>query len=105
MDVLILCAQTVMLMLFSLDGNPTMKFQYLKTKLYRNLKPGDIISVECNITDYRKEYVKVNRVQETTKYWHSVKRIWEIHGEYPWWWPGPIRAYSNEKCDVYKQID
>jgi hypothetical protein len=69
-----------------------------KTKLYRNLKKGDQFMVKRE--DGKTAIVTVNRVQETIKAWFSGRRQWEIHGDYPWWWNFPIRAYSNDRVEL-----
>jgi len=69
-----------------------------KSKLYRNLKCGDKFRVRRE--DGISAIVTVSQVQETRKAWFSGKRQWEVHGNYPWWWMTPIRAYSNERCNL-----
>lgn len=69
-----------------------------KTKLYRNLKPGDKFKVYRE--DGRSYTVTVYRVQESTRSWYTGKRQWEVLGDYPFWWTTPIRAYHDEKTTL-----
>ena len=73
-----------------------------KSKLYRNLKPGDKFRVESayKIGLYRSHIVTVSAVHETCRGYFSGKRQWEVSGDYPYWWNGPIRAYSDDRTDL-----
>ena len=68
------------------------------TRLCRNLKCGDKFTVRF---ENKSTVVKVSVVQETRNF-HSRKRIWEIHANYPWWFPGPVIAYSTDKMIIFR---
>lgn len=75
----------------------------MSTKLYRNLKKGDKI-VLLDETDYpkiRKHILIVSSVRECSRAWFTGKRQWEVSGNYPFWFPFPIRAYSNDRTELY----
>lgn len=72
----------------------------LRSKLWRNLKPGDKFRVSCAGVPYREKVCTVTKVQEVRRAWFSGKRQWEIHADYPWWWPCPIRAYADERTEL-----
>lgn len=79
----------------------------MKTKLFRNLKPGDkfvvyrdILGVEKLKVSQTHAIVTVISVQETTRAHFSGKRQWQVNGNYPWWWVTPICAYANEKTEL-----
>lgn len=75
----------------------------MKTKLYRNLKPGDrftVIDLSFTSTHGRASTVTVSKVHETSKAWFSGKRQWAVHGDYPWWFTGPIHAYSTDRVEL-----
>lgn len=74
-----------------------------KSKLYRNLKPGDkfqVIDLTFLSTHGRTHTVTVTSVQETKRAWFTNRRQWAIHGNYPWWFGGPIMAYSDDRVEL-----
>ena len=73
------------------------------SKLYRNLKPGDVIRIETVSLPYRSALLTVTHTQECERAFFTGKRQWAIHGNYPWWFPGPIRAYADERVNVVPQ--
>jgi len=74
----------------------------MKTKLYRNLKPGDTLTVETGwgIRPYRHAVVTVSKVYETRRCWFTNRKQWAVCGDYPWWFGGPIHAYSDERVEL-----
>jgi hypothetical protein len=77
----------------------------MKTKLYRNLKHGDKILVADATNNNgsvggRTAIVTVSCVQETRSGRISGKRQWAVHGNYPWWFSGPILAYSTDRTEL-----
>jgi hypothetical protein len=79
-----------------------------KTKLIRNLKPGDVIQVTDATRYPSKVYrVTVTRVQESTRYSFSGKRTWDafftphlMHGSWCSVW-----GYSDDRMDVYETTE
>lgn len=69
-----------------------------KSKLYRNLKPGDKFTVGRE--DGKRATVTVSSVHETKRAWFSGKRQWIVNGDYPYWWSVPIHAYSTDRIDL-----
>lgn len=69
------------------------------TRLYRNLKKGDKFVVRF---ENKSTIVVVSSVNETRRFHFSGKRCWEIHANYPWWFPGPIRGYSTDKIEIFR---
>jgi hypothetical protein len=75
----------------------------MKTKLYRNLKPGDqftVVDLTYPSAYGRAAAVTVTGVREAGPAWFTGKRQWEIHGTYPWWFRGPIMAYSTDRVEL-----
>ena len=72
------------------------------SKLYRNLKAGDKILLQTGfgIKDYRTHVLTVTRVQETRRAWFTGRRQWMVLGNYPWWFPGPILSYSDDRTEL-----
>lgn len=82
-----------------LPGKPLpQKARRAKSKLYRNLVPGDRFRVWRE--DGKTDIVTVSHVRECPHAWFSGRRQWEVLGNYPWWWTAPIRAYANERVDL-----
>lgn len=74
-----------------------------KSKLIRNLKPGDKFTVMDDTGDrLRTCTVTVSSVRETRRAWFSGKRQWEVSADYPWWWPFPVRGYSTDRINLVK---
>jgi hypothetical protein len=74
----------------------------VRTKLYRNLKPGDRIMVrDATGEKSRAALVTVLRVQECRAGYITGKRRWEVIADYPWWWHSPITAYSDDRTEVH----
>ncbi len=73
-----------------------------RTKLYRNLKPGDRFIVETDwvIKEHRTAVVTVSCVKETYICPFTSKRQWRVLGNYPWWFSGPIHVYSDERVEL-----
>jgi hypothetical protein len=73
-----------------------------RTKLYRNLKPGEKITLLDQTTPgkTRTHTLVVSHVQETCRAYFTGKRQWVVHGNYPWWWSNPITVYSTDKVEV-----
>lgn len=83
--------------------NSLEEFYFMKTKLYRNLKPGDQFRIETGygIKQYRSAIITVTRVEETQRAYFSGKRQWAVYGNYPWWWGStPVTAYSTDKVEL-----
>ena len=72
------------------------------SKLYRNLKLGDkfVVSTDLSCPRQYRAVVTVTAVQETSRAWFTGRRQWVVHGNYPWWWTLPIRAYSDDRTDL-----
>jgi hypothetical protein len=74
----------------------------MKSKLYRNLRPGDKFRV-TDRTDGGKErtaIITVSKVQEGRVGHFTGERRWEVHGDYPWWFQGPVVAYSGDRVNL-----
>lgn len=72
-----------------------------RSKLYRNLKPGDKFAIADNTSGkLRSAVITVSSVHETKRAWFTGRRLWQVHGNYPWWWPFPITAYSDERVEL-----
>ena len=71
----------------------------MKTKLIRNLKKGDQFTVfDC---DYRRhQTVTVQCVQETRRGFMTGKRMWQVIGDFPWWFACGVTGYHNDKIEV-----
>jgi hypothetical protein len=75
-----------------------------KTKLVRNLKPGDVIHVTDAVQLPAKTHrVTVRRVQEGPRGWFSGKRMWRayfepqlMHGSWTY-----ITGHSKDRVEVY----
>ena len=76
-----------------------------KSKLYRNLKPGDQFKVETGygISRYMWHIVTVSSVKETRRAFFTGKRQWAVYGDYPWWFSGPIHAYSYDRVTLVEK--
>ena len=74
----------------------------MRTKLIRNLKPGDKFGVRTDFPGekHRHAVVTVSCVQETRRGFMTGKRTWEVIGDYPWWFPHCITGYHNEKIEL-----
>ncbi len=74
----------------------------MRTKLCRNLKPGDRFTVETGwgVKQYLSAIVTVNSVEKTGRDWFAGKHQWIIYGDYPWWWGRPIYAYSTDRVEL-----
>jgi hypothetical protein len=74
-----------------------------KTKLGRNLKPGDKIQLVDGISSKpRTALCTVDRVYETRRAWFSGRRMWRVAlKDKPWWFGPEIMCYSNERFEVY----
>lgn len=71
-----------------------------KSKLYRNLKPGDnILLIDCSSARMRHCVLTVSSVVKTINLF-SHKSEWIVNGNYPWWWTIPIHAYGNERVQL-----
>ena len=75
-----------------------------KSKLYRNLKPGDRFKVETGygIKQYLSAVVTVSSVEKVGRNRFSGKQQWAVYGDYPWWWGRPIHAESSERCELWE---
>lgn len=74
----------------------------MKTKLIRNLKPGDKFKISSVSWHSHEATVEVARVQET-RYGLLRKRRWEVivKGGYPWWWGCvPVSGYHNDRIEL-----
>lgn len=70
----------------------------MKTKLIRNLKPGDKLQIR---SESRSAVVTVRRVQEIPQGIATGRRRWEVSADYPFWWglTGVI-GYSSDRIEV-----
>lgn len=75
----------------------------MKTKLIRNLKKGDKFRISCESPVRRSAIVTVSHVQETIRGPFSGRRVWQVLGDYPWWWGFPVRGYSDSKMELIEQ--
>lgn len=69
-----------------------------KSRLVRNLKPGDRLRV---IGDNESRIVTVSRVQETRAGFLTKRRMWEaILSSPPFWFPNTITGYHDTRVEV-----
>jgi hypothetical protein len=72
-----------------------------KSKLFRNLKPGDKFKVETGygIEPHKEAIITVSKVEEART--HSRIRQWAVYGSgYPFWFPGPVMAEHDERTEL-----
>lgn len=74
-----------------------------KTKLFRNLKPGEKFVVETGygVKQHYSSVVTVSCVRETCLSWLTGKRQWNVFGNFPWWWGGKCTTIgSKDRVEV-----
>ena len=71
----------------------------MRTKLIRNLKRGDVVTLRRE--DGLRTNLIVRRVEETQKGMFSGKRRWKVIADnYPYWCPMPVSGYHDTKIEV-----
>ncbi len=77
-----------------------------KSKLYRNLKPGDKFEVVIDTPKFRAvAVVTVSDVKRmpSMRFSDRGRAIYYVYGDFPFWWGQDyIRAYSDERTELYE---
>ena len=75
-----------------------------KSKLYRNLKAGDMFKVETGwgIRPYRCAIVTVTKVVKLEGLRFARGTAYEVYGNFPWWWGRDyIYVYASERVTLW----
>ena len=74
-----------------------------RTKLFRNLKPGEQFQVILDIPGhpYTASTVTVTSVERIAKPRKYGISFWRVYGDFPLWWCCPyLVAYSDERTEL-----